>query len=108
MQYHIHCYYVPYYLRIGEAAAPPTYNQQFAAFVNKASTCQLLGPDYYLYPNKLFSDQTHLNRAGAEVYTEALFRLVENQLTPVGTTPLKPKEGLNGVPSGFRTSRGEF
>jgi hypothetical protein len=81
MQYHIHCYYVPYYLRIGEAAAPPSYNQRFAAFLAQASSCQLLGPDYYLYPNKLFSDQTHLNSAGAQVYTEALFRLLENKLS---------------------------
>ena len=41
---------------------------------------KLLGPDYYLYPNKLFSDQTHLNRAGAQVYTEALFHLVESKI----------------------------
>jgi hypothetical protein len=80
-QYHIRCYYVPYYLRIGEAAAPPSYNQQFAAFLEQASSCQLLGPDYYLYPNKLFSDQTHLNDAGARAYTEALFRLLESRLS---------------------------
>jgi hypothetical protein len=79
-QYHIHCFYVPYYLRIGEAAAAASYDQHFAAIVEQASSCKLLGPDYYLYPNKLFSDQTHLNRAGAQVYTQALFQLVESKL----------------------------
>jgi hypothetical protein len=79
-QYHIRCYFVPYYLRIGEAAAAASYDQHFAAIVEQASSCKLLGPDYYLYPNKLFSDQTHLNREGAQVYTEALFQLVESKL----------------------------
>jgi hypothetical protein len=78
-QYHIHCYYVPFYLRIGEAAAS-AYDERFATLVEQATSCKLLGPDYYLYPNRFFSDQTHLNRAGAEVYTEALFHLVEDKL----------------------------
>jgi hypothetical protein len=79
-RYHIRCYYVPFYLRIGEAAAPPDYDQQFAAPLERLTPCQVLGPVYYLYPNRLFSDQTHLNRAGAEVYTAALFHLLENKL----------------------------
>jgi len=79
-QNHIQCFFVPYYLRIGEAAAAANYDQHFAAIVEQVSSCKLLGPDYYLYPNKFFSDQTHLNRAGAQVYTEALFQLVESKL----------------------------
>lgn len=79
-QYHIHCYYVPFYLRIGEAATPPTYDEKFATVVEQVSSCNLLGPEYYLYPNKFFSDQTHLNTAGAQVYTKALFHLVEARL----------------------------
>jgi hypothetical protein len=80
-QYHMDCYYVPYYLRIGEAAVPPDYDQQFATEVQQLTPCKLLGPSYYLYPNKLFSDQTHLNGAGARVYTEALYHLVESKLS---------------------------
>jgi hypothetical protein len=68
-------------MRVGEVAAPPSYNQQFAAFLEQASSCQLLGPDYYLYPNRLFSDQTHVNDAGARTYTEALYRLLESRLS---------------------------
>jgi len=81
-QYHIHCYYVPYYLRIGEAAAPPKIDQQAAALVEQLTSCKVLGPDYYLYPNKLFADQTHLNGTGAQAYTEALFHLLEGKLGP--------------------------
>jgi hypothetical protein len=80
-QYHMGCYYVPYYLRIGEAAAPPGYDQQFATEVEQLTPCKLLGPSYYLYPNKLFSDQTHLNGTGARVYTAALYHLVESKLS---------------------------
>jgi hypothetical protein len=81
-RYHIHCYYVPFYLRIGEAATAPGYDQPFANSVQQATPCQVIGPDYYLYPNKFFSDQTHLNRAGAQVYTKTLFQLVETKLHP--------------------------
>ncbi len=76
-QYHITCYYVPFYLRQGEAAPALPYNRSFAAQVAQATSCKLLGPDYYLYPNRLFADQTHLNEDGARVYTEALFELLK-------------------------------
>lgn len=79
-QYHIRCYYVPYYLRVGEAAPPPARDQDFAQAVESATSCKLLGPDYLLYPNRLFSDQTHMNTAGAHEYTQALFQLVKDQL----------------------------
>jgi hypothetical protein len=81
-QYHIHCYYVPFYLRIGEAALPSGTDQHAAAVVEQLTPCKVLGADYYLYPNKLFADQTHLNGAGAEAYTQALFHLLEGKLSP--------------------------
>jgi hypothetical protein len=79
-QHHIRCYYVPYYLRIGEAAPPPAHDRSFAQAVESATPCKLIGPDYFLYPNRLFSDQTHMNMAGAHEYTQALFQLVKDQL----------------------------
>jgi hypothetical protein len=79
--YHMACYYVPYYLRTGEAARADASDARFAALLQQAPSCKLLGPDYYLYPNRLFSDQTHLNRAGAQVYTEALFQLLKDRLS---------------------------
>src|ERR1700722_18466241 len=78
-QYHIDCYYVPYYLRIGEAA-PTTEDVRFAALVEQRTACKVLGPDYYLYPNRFFADQTHLNQAGARAYTPAFFQLLKGRL----------------------------
>jgi hypothetical protein len=79
-QYHIDCYYVPLYYREGEFAAPAAHDFAFAAQVEQATSCKVLGPDYYLYPNPLFADQTHLNQAGARLYTEALFALLKDKL----------------------------
>jgi hypothetical protein len=76
-QYHMACYYVPIYLREGEAAPAAAYDERFAEQVRTNTGCTLLGPDYYLYPNRLFADQTHLNQSGARVYTEALFQLLK-------------------------------
>jgi hypothetical protein len=78
-QYHIDCYFVPFYLREGEAAPAEARDAAFAAQVGQATPCKLLGPDYYLYPNRMFADQTHLNQAGARVYTEALFQLLKDR-----------------------------
>jgi hypothetical protein len=77
-QHHIACYYVPIYLREGEAAAADSYDAAFARGVERATSCKVLGPDYYLYPNHFFADQTHLNQDGARVYTEALFTLLKD------------------------------
>jgi hypothetical protein len=79
-QYHMRCFYLPYYLRDGEAAVPPEHDQGFAKAIEGATPCRVLGADYFLYPNAFFSDQTHVNTAGARVYTTALYRLVQNQL----------------------------
>jgi hypothetical protein len=78
-QYHINCYFVPVYLREGEAAPAEPRDAVFAAQVEQATPCKLLGPDYYLYPNRLFADQTHLNQSGARIYTEALFQLLKDR-----------------------------
>lgn len=78
--HHIACYYVPFYLRAGEAAPPAAYDAAFASQVEQATSCKLLGPDYYLFPNRLFADQTHVNSAGAQVYTQALFELLKDKL----------------------------
>lgn len=79
-RYHMRCFYLPYYMRIGESAAAEARDQSFASVVERVTSCKVLGPDYLLYPNRLFSDQTHLNAAGARVYTAALFGLVKDEL----------------------------
>ena len=75
-QHPMRCFYVPFYLREGEAR-PAAFNQHFADQIAQATPCRLLGPDYYLYPNRMFADQTHLNEVGARAYTEALFALLK-------------------------------
>ncbi|WP_157572278.1 hypothetical protein [Nevskia soli] len=76
----IHCYYVPSYLRQGEAAQPPAVDEAFAQLLRNHSKCNLLGPDYFIYPNKIFSDEAHLNPEGARIYTESLYQLLSSSL----------------------------
>ncbi len=40
----------------------------------------VVGPDYFQYPNRLFSDSAHLNPAGADVYTTDLWNLLQDRL----------------------------
>jgi hypothetical protein len=80
VEHNIRCYYIPTYARKGSIAAAPDTNLLFAKFLSQHTSCQLLGPDYYLYPNRMFSDSVHLNRLGAKVYTEDIFRLVAKQM----------------------------
>lgn len=79
-EHHIHCYFVPYYMRTGEAAPAPAIDQAFAELLERSTSCKMLGPDYYLYPPHLFSDMTHLNREGAKIYTADIYGLVAKQL----------------------------
>ena len=76
-QYRIRCYYVPFYLREGEAAPATAYDARFAALLEQTTACTLIGPNYFLYPNRDFADQTHLNESGARIYTAALFQLLK-------------------------------
>lgn len=86
-QHHIQCYYVPTYMRSGEFAPAPGVDQAFADLLRQHTSCKLLGPDYYTYPNRMFSDLGHLNREGAKVYTEAIYKLLAKE------QPLAAEEG---------------
>lgn len=77
---HIQCFFVPDYQREGKVAPAPEVDRPFAELLQHHTSCKVLGPDYYLLPNRMFSDQTHLNPEGAKVYTEAIYRLVVNQV----------------------------
>jgi hypothetical protein len=74
------CFYVPAYVRSGSRAPAPNVDQAFADVLQRYTSCRLLGPDYYTYPNRLFSDETHLNRDGARVYTQAIYGLLAKEL----------------------------
>lgn len=75
-KHHIQCYFVPNYLREGSQAPAPAVDGSFEVILERYTSCRMLGPDYYLYPNHLFSDVMHLNPEGAKVYTEVLYRLL--------------------------------
>ena len=76
---HVRCYFVPQYMREGEYALAPERDQAFADLLRIHSSCKLLGPDYFLYPNRLFSDRAHLNHVGAEIYTHSIYNLVAKE-----------------------------
>jgi hypothetical protein len=75
-QYHISCYYVPYYERRNAYAPAPPTDEEFAHLIESQLPCKVLGPRYFSYQPEMFSDLFHLNREGAKVYTQALYRLV--------------------------------
>jgi hypothetical protein len=81
-QHHIRCFYVPDYRRTAAAAPAVAYDQKFADLLRRNSSCRLLGPDYFSYPNELFSDSVHLNHKGALIYTEDIHRLLAQAQRP--------------------------
>lgn len=79
VQYGITFYIVPCYYRNGAYAEPLPESSNAKVFMGHRGF-RVLGPEYYLYPNRYFSDPAHLNREGAEVYTKELRRLLKNYL----------------------------
>jgi hypothetical protein len=78
-QHGINFYIVPCYYRKGAYAEPSIQNSNAEVF-KKYKGFQVLGPEYYLFPNKYFSDPAHLNPEGAEVYTKKLRHLLADYL----------------------------
>jgi hypothetical protein len=77
--YRMVCFYVPAYARQGAVAAAPRNNAAFQAAA-EAVGCQVMGADYFSYPNALFSDEIHLNKEGARVFTADLFTTMQAAL----------------------------
>jgi hypothetical protein len=75
-EHHIKCYFIPQYMREGEYAPAQKEDQAFADLLRLHSSCKMLGPDYVLYANRMFSDRAHLNRMGAQIYTRTIYDLV--------------------------------
>ena len=61
--------------RLAEAPETPKLTSVFSG-----SLARVLGPDYWRFPNRYFSDQAHLNPAGASLYTHRLWALLEPEL----------------------------
>jgi len=79
-EHNVQCYFVPAYTRVGQLGTPPKSDQAFADFLHHHSLCKVLGPDYVLYPNRMFSDAAHLNREGAKVYTKDIYELLAQEV----------------------------
>lgn len=67
---------VPNYYR-ANSCAPASSNAELREVLGRYGV-EVIGPDYFLYPNHAFSDAAHLNPAGAEIYTRDLWNLLEN------------------------------
>jgi hypothetical protein len=78
-RHRIACFYVPTYARMTAFAPAPPRNAAFAAEA-QAAGCQVVGPDYFSYPNSYFSDAIHLNKEGAQVFTRDLFNTIQGAL----------------------------
>lgn len=75
-EHRIRCIFIPNYFREGQYASPPPLNTEARAVLAGHSDFHILGPDYFRYPNKLFSDPIHTNKPGADAYTRAVAALV--------------------------------
>ena len=69
---------MPLYFRQGERGET-TYNTQLATQL-ESHGIEVVGPDYWLFENKYFSDPVHLNQQGAELYTQKLWKLFDQHL----------------------------
>ncbi len=79
-QYNIRIYLIPGYFRIGAQGAPPQSVNTSAARMTPYSQFTAVAPNYFLYPNRYFSDPVHLNAEGARVYTAELAHVMANVL----------------------------
>ena len=84
-KYDFQLFFLPLYCRPGQVAPAPPVNQQTAQSIRPYPRLHLLGPDYFIYPNRCFADELHLNPEGAAVYTEDVFKLTRE------TLPTAPK-----------------
>jgi hypothetical protein len=83
LEHHVRCIFIPLYYRIHQQAEAPEVNAEVVTSLDGVAPFAVAGPDYYLYPNRLFSDPTHLNRRGAEVYTRQLAEAVVGGLREI-------------------------
>jgi len=76
----INAYFVPIYSRTGACKPNPEPNVELTKAFENNSRIQVIGADYFSFPNKLFSDPVHLNRNGAKVYTTKIWELYSKHL----------------------------
>ena len=87
---------VPEYYREAQYAPASEYPKGRSALAQYGVL--LLGPNYWRYPNRFFSDPTHLNREGADLHTRNLWQLVEPHI--LGEAPIEGhQEPTHGQPA---------
>ena len=70
-QFEFHIVFVPIYARSSQAA-PPSPKPAWEEFLERQGIT-VVDPQYFVYPNRLFSDVVHVNPEGAERYTRDLW-----------------------------------
>ncbi len=66
---------MPAFYRANYLAEPPAHNTAVADVLADFPRFHVLGPDYFRYGNRYFSDSLHVNREGAERYTKQIYDL---------------------------------
>jgi hypothetical protein len=56
--------------------APDPVNEKMREELKDRPRIKVIGPDYFLFPKRFFSDAVHLNPDGAEAYTRKLWDTV--------------------------------
>lgn len=75
-KFDIGMYIVPSYHRVGELAPSPEVASGVAARMRAFPRFKVVGPDYFLFANRYFSDPVHLNPEGARLYTRKLAEIM--------------------------------
>ena len=71
-EYSMRVFLVPSYHREGELSPSPPYASSVAERMAGFPRFTVAGPNYFLFPNRYFSDPVHLNPEGAALYTTRL------------------------------------
>lgn len=77
-KYNVRFYFVPSYVREHYAAPPPPINTTTQKDFKNYPNFQVIGPDYFRYPNRLFCDRVHVNEEGAKRYTQDLWETTKS------------------------------
>jgi hypothetical protein len=75
-QYHFEVVLIPGNVRYHAQAPAPQADAARNASLSGSGQVRIIGPDYWVYPAKDFSDPVHLNPNGAQDYTRDLAQLV--------------------------------
>jgi hypothetical protein len=76
--------FVPPFVREGSRA--PTVPDEDRVRFLRSQGIQVAGPDYWVLPDRCFSDPVHLNPEGAQIYTTRLWELLSDRFEDAATS----------------------